>query len=134
MRERQPLEMEDFDIRWRLDRDVVPTLNWSDIACYDTGLARSHDLRTSGTSAGSNQSRALRLLRRLRRVRTGAQGATGACQAFIGILVSPTERPWVSSTVNSIQIVHPTTSYTSLYHVSRPPSTPSKDSPESNAP
>jgi hypothetical protein len=32
MQERQPLEIEDFDIHWQLDRDVVPTLNWSDIA------------------------------------------------------------------------------------------------------
>jgi hypothetical protein len=32
MRERQPLEIEDFDIHWRLDRDILPTLNWSDIA------------------------------------------------------------------------------------------------------
>jgi hypothetical protein len=31
MRERQPLEIEDFDIHWQLDRDVVLTLNWSDI-------------------------------------------------------------------------------------------------------
>ena len=32
MRERQPLEMEDFDTHWQLDQDVVPKLNWSDIA------------------------------------------------------------------------------------------------------
>jgi hypothetical protein len=31
MRERQPLEIEDFNIHWQLDRDVAPTLNWNDI-------------------------------------------------------------------------------------------------------
>lgn len=32
MRERQPLEIDDFDMHWRLDRDTLPTINWSDIA------------------------------------------------------------------------------------------------------
>lgn len=32
MRERQPLEIEDFDMHWRLDHDTLPTINWSDIA------------------------------------------------------------------------------------------------------
>jgi hypothetical protein len=32
MRERQQLDIEDFDIHWRLDRDTLPTINWSEIA------------------------------------------------------------------------------------------------------
>jgi hypothetical protein len=31
MRKRQPLEIEDFDVHWRLDRDIVLTINWSNI-------------------------------------------------------------------------------------------------------
>ena len=71
-------------------------------------------LRSRGPGSGG---------RELRDLSPGSTLSPPSFHKYIGVRM---ERPWGSSMVNSIQIVHPTSCYTLLHTVSRAP-TPSWD-------